>query len=1374
MESDPAIHHEGDPPDEVSHHISTDEEGSQESTTLKDAMKPLPDTQLSQLEPSEKHQKASAEHHEVGARLITRPQDTDIDPAASFTYGKPIKITPGQFSRVVPSRPRNPIAGVMLDNDLPSVRGGPNIEKPKAVASDQVRRLSRPISRQPPLLEDHQQHMPSDSIDQLTVSRTSSADRALLLQERDALESHRRGVESDKTEQMREHPSTDSHGRHTFPAVTREGLKHPQLYQQQASRTSLATTQAREQKHRLSLPNDTSVSSPQVPDHPPRNGPSRQPTQVNRPLRDLRRAQAVNTPTNRTTSRSSAHGSNISKKRSGHHASAPGTVRPSQMRLPRTHDESPTSRRHGTHSAMTSSQGSSIRHDPLPREPGDLEYLAGGIVQSLNSLFQTLKQKTEQKDMEMALMERRAAKQQSKLSQYKRQAEDKINIIQELEQSHAKLENELSISNQQLADRSEKTLKLEDKCRQYKEYLNSAIAEQQGLYKAANAKCEDAIAKMRESEHKQKAVSEQERRHVEATRERLSQIVKSTVAEYKSKEQQFADKIEALNQKLQEQEANMSRERETMQKLLQQDEVITYFQETITSVQDAIKSIGSQVEEVAVKVTDVASRQVNQDRTVAKETQAKLDNIAERLSALDQQAVPSADIVRKLQEANEKIFASILDHVHSSHAEAQASVQKLTDSIEDYMEDFWAKLEDREDVLTELLEQIKAENEELEINLQLKDEECIALFERLSQTEAMIQQRENELRALKEEISEVEQAQARDVEEVAHAEVLRDKYEKLERDLAEKARFASELQSRLHESESARATQNQEHVKSTDQLQKLLQQREEEAQAAQKAAVEMARKEVMLDMIKAQESIQTLLNQAEEQREALQDELDTARQKILAMEEEDKRNCATVSNLQSELQTAQSISVRLRDEASQTGIEHQQLMEQHTALIRALEAKLADKDKSIAELSKDAQIYNKQARKALNILKQWARENQGVREFVYEIERAEQGHFGGVDSKFKPLIQIDMLHRAIFQYCQAQKEAAPSTVGSQRDALSTAPGRFLDRFRRVTVKSPFGDASSPRPPSVQTEQTRRRTAGPPKSIMRVPSYSDSPVAENDKEEQCKSAQGEHSGQSAFTGKIHGQSAGAMKGSHDEEAIRELDPPGHGSFGTRIHGRSTAAVTPHQEEKEVQREFVEAGSVHNRGLFNRGPYNRLVAGTKSWPEGFNSRSQSQKTKSATENPSDQDNNTGEAYHAQQPQKRKSVFPREAEVPRKRIKTNIKRGKSLSLFSTPHSSSGQQTERQPDMSVPSAPRKSGHRSNTVGLEASSPTRVSLSAQNQASQGPNVVSGSIRTSPDSQNMSSQDSSQNPNAPYYQHHCSNRGNEESQDSITHSQDVR
>lgn len=83
------------------------------------------------------------------------------------------------------------------------------------------------------------------------------------------------------------------------------------------------------------------------------------------------------------------------------------------------------------------------------------------------------------------------------------------------------------------------------------------------------------------------------------------------------------DKIESLNQKLQEQDASMLRERETARKLLQQDETIANFQEAIVSVQDAIKSIGSQVEQVAVKVTDVASRQVDHDGTAASETQSK-------------------------------------------------------------------------------------------------------------------------------------------------------------------------------------------------------------------------------------------------------------------------------------------------------------------------------------------------------------------------------------------------------------------------------------------------------------------------------------------------------------------------------------------------------------------------------------------------------------------------------------------------------------------------------------------------------------------------------------------------------------------------------
>lgn len=714
----------------------------------------------------------------------------------------------------------------------------------------------------------------------------------------------------------------------------------------------------------------------------------------------------------------------------------------------------------------------------------------------------------------------------------------------------------------------------------------------------------------------------------------------------------------------------------------------------------------------------------------------------------------------------------MIEHVLSSQAEAQTSVQKLSDSIEDYMEDFWTKLEDREDVLTELLEQIKAENEDLVINLQLKEEECGALFARLSETEAMVQQREKELVALKEEISEVEQAQAEDMAEIAEAKLLRDRYEKLKGELAEKASLASELRGRLQESESALATQGQEHAKSTEQLQSFIQRREEEAQAAQAAAVEMARKDVMFDMTKAKQSIQTLLDQAEEERATLQVELDTARQRILAMEEEARQVSKIVSNLQSETQAAHYTAVSLKDEASQKKTEYQRLIEQQSALITDLKDKLANKDKAVSDLSKDAQTYDKQARKVLSILKEWVRENEGVKEFAYAIEKAEQGHIDGIDPKFKPLFQIDIVHRAIFQYCQAQNEAAPSGEGSHCDISSSVSGRLLERIRRVTIRTPLRGAPSPRPPSVQTEQVQRRMSGPPRSILRIPTDGNSLGAEDDKEKRSKPTQEDDSNRSVLTGKHGSQLAGAK--SRQEEAVREPDRPGRSKFGTITSGRSGIAVIPRQGKEEVQKGSGESGSVHNRGLFNRGPYNRLVAGIKSWPDSFNSQSESQNIKLTVETPSDKDNNMSAAYLTRERKKHRPFLQQDSEVSRKRMRTDRKREKSLSLFSTPHSPAEQQTDREQDMSMPSAPRKRGHRSAMVGSEASSPTRVALSAQNKASQVPAVVPDSIRTSSNRQAMSSQDSSQDSNAPYHQHRGSTRGNEESQDSVTHSQDMR
>ncbi|KAK7736591.1 hypothetical protein SLS53_007023 [Cytospora paraplurivora] len=721
-------------------------------------------------------------------------------------------------------------------------------------------------------------------------------------------------------------------------------------------------------------------------------------------------------------------------------------------------------------------------------------------MSSLNGLFVTLKADREQKDSEMAWLARHVEKQQSKLSRYKKQAEGGTNAIRQLEESHAQLQEELLAANQQLADRSEKTSKLEGKCRQYKEYLNSAIAEQQSLYKAASAKCEDAIKQMREAEQKQKAVSEQERRQAEATLDRLKQAVKITVAECGFKERELNNRLETLNEKLKQQEADLSREQETTQKLLQQEEAIT-------SVQEAVKSIGSQIEQVAIKLTDAASRQVSQDETAAKETHSKLDNIVDRLSALEKEVVPPADIVQRLQEVNAETFAS-------SQAEAHADVKQLSDGLENYMEDFWMKLEDREDVLTELLEQVKAENEQLDIHLQFKEEEYSALFDRLSETEVIIRNREEELSALKDEIAVVEQAQADGIQEAARANLLHLECEKLKKDLAAKSTLASELQRRLQESELALTVQGQEHARSTEQLQNLLKQREE-ARASQNMAVESARQEAVLEMDKAKEALQMLLSQAEGDRATLKADLDTARQKISSMEDESVRGSATVKGLELELQMAQSRAVCLNVEATSKETEHQQMTKQHTMLIRDLEAKLTEKEKAVSQLSEDVLAYNKQAQKVLDVLKQWTLENKAVKELASQLEMAEHGDLDGIDPSFKPLLEIDMLHKAIFRYCQSQEGATPKAAKTkhgierrrgekQEDRVDiqdhppssppepmpqyTVANKILDQFRRVTIRSPSGIAPSPRPPSVNTEQARRRTGDQPRSIMKLPSY----------------------------------------------------------------------------------------------------------------------------------------------------------------------------------------------------------------------------------------------------------------------------------------------
>lgn len=76
------------------------------------------------------------------------------------------------------------------------------------------------------------------------------------------------------------------------------------------------------------------------------------------------------------------------------------------------------------------------------------------------------------------------------------------------------------------------------------------------------------------------------------------------------------DKIESLNQRMQERDADLDRERETIRNLLEQNA-------TVASVQGVLKTFESQIEQIAANLGEFTASQVQRDAKATEETQVK-------------------------------------------------------------------------------------------------------------------------------------------------------------------------------------------------------------------------------------------------------------------------------------------------------------------------------------------------------------------------------------------------------------------------------------------------------------------------------------------------------------------------------------------------------------------------------------------------------------------------------------------------------------------------------------------------------------------------------------------------------------------------------
>lgn len=680
------------------------------------------------------------------------------------------------------------------------------------------------------------------------------------------------------------------------------------------------------------------------------------------------------------------------------------------------------------------------------------------------------------------------------------------------------------------------------------------------------------------------------------------------------------------------------------------------------------------------------------------------------------------------------------------------------------MEDFWMKLEDREDVLTELLEQTQADNAQLQADVELREDECTALLGRLEEADAATRQREKDLENLKNDIAELEQAQANNMEQAKRAESLHEDCEKLKVDIAARVAVAHDLETRLQQSQAARLNETEQHKKHTQELQNLMEQRDKAAQAAQEAAVEVTRQEVTREMGIAKEKISTLLKQAEVEIGALKDELNAAKKQVSVVEETKKRADTTVDTLRLELKTTQAKANRLGEEASEKDSEVQKAFQRNSKQVADLKAKVARKEKEIAQLSEDAQTYDTQVQKALDSLKEWTKGHQDVKVFISELGKAQDGHLDNIDPKLKAVLEIDMFHHAIFQYFQAQRRPIP--VGDQGTAKESTAGkdiwadlppsspqermppknlaaRVLDQVsRRVTIRSPVQSASSPVPLSVSAEQEHRRSANPPKSIMKAISQGTT-IEDEDLAEPRAAAQ-------------------------------SSSLPSRGFFGRRTYKKPALAKRAlekpaPQEDEERREQDGQDKAILTRTEFTRAPYNRPVSGIKTQAESVGI--------------------GDENLVGREPRKRKQADHGKVGLPSKRISVGSEKEKDgPGPFIHHLSPPGRQVSKGDEFQVaPNAPRKNTRRNSNVLDELNSPVpsfyfnqAVSTAGREARRKAPNHrgimdrALGGPRTSfVPRANPNSQDASQGSQSLDYPRRRSSGQDEDSQNSITHSQQV-
>ncbi|KAK4043138.1 hypothetical protein C8A01DRAFT_13306 [Parachaetomium inaequale] len=657
------------------------------------------------------------------------------------------------------------------------------------------------------------------------------------------------------------------------------------------------------------------------------------------------------------------------------------------------------------------------------------------------------------------------------------QIDAQANKMKELQGSKEQMASELKGIEAKLGASEDRARRLEEKYRACKTHLNSAIQEQQDLYTRSKKQWEEAI-----------------------------------------------EQIDNLTQHVEEKEAELSREREAVRSLS------TKLQD-LQATSSGFEALAVQGKEILQKLGEQQTKAEEHHQKSAEEFRVRLDAIATRLETLSNTMSGQPDVLcglRKAQDESLKSVTAKLDNILESRDASTEATSQLTADLERHTGKIWQRLDNQLESLGKQLAEKAEENGMVSTLYKRKDDEC---REHLKELEALRTTTEKQA----DQIHELEGSLvALDADQDESEEMIRElgkEAKQLREALKSKAAAVTELQDSLNAKDTAHASELRDCRATAQKLAQSLQEKEQSSVAAAQHAVETARREVRFEMERVHAKTEKSLQEMTKHRDSLATQVEKLKQQVHEKEQNESRDASTISSLQERLAMEEARGKAAAEQLVQRSTNLEQLENQLTARVEALETELKTTRNRAVDLEGETQRERTKSEALISGLKRWAQQeglqinglddlgdgNKSADEISTVLARAlshvslsrgsqtaiPEAHpgdvsFGGENSKFFSSQSSQSPRADLGNHTRGDrptKEDIRSAVGehpgtggnaagdtSSNDPLSYAS--TLHHMRRVVVRSPANVPHEPAAPSIDQEKMRRREAVQPKSIMK--------------------------------------------------------------------------------------------------------------------------------------------------------------------------------------------------------------------------------------------------------------------------------------------------